>query len=518
MRTITNIKNNLSKTHFKLLIFALLGFVFSPSSMATAIGNNATITNISGAAGSSIIYSIDVPAGASNLSITTSGIYPDADLYVAFNSVPTTSSWGYRSWSSSSNESVMVSTPYAGTYNIMIHGYSAYSGLTLKVSYTPPVSTQPPPDTTLTNPSTIPNLSGAVGSEINFSIDVPAGASNLSIAITGTSGDADLYVKFGSAPTLYSFDFRPYIGGSNETVTIPAPSVGTYYIMIRGYSAYSGVTLNVSFVEPVATVIPPDPNGFLQFLNKSAPRNNEDANAGDAYYRAIDPQNRRLTLDAFKVFNSLSDAENAVYVNDADLGFGRRMYLTAHPDGSVASCVENFAPLVNGVPNVDASAPEKLALAKEGDPNKVIATVCMEYSGTPGTGTTAGALIGRKYVKFFSYGGGGVRISQADLDGRGLKTQPGLCNICHGGQGNSLVNGEYPDNGDTGAQFLPWDLETFKYDTSVGFRRQDLEPIFKRFNQGVLATYPEPAYAINEFEAAPRAGRPVFQRQDAASA
>lgn len=355
----------------------------------------------------------------------------------------------------------------------------------------------------LDNNSTISNLSGSKRSQTNFSIDVPEGAANLQIAITGRNGDADLYVKFGSPPTLYSYDYRPRRRGSNESVNIATPSAGTYFIMIRGYRSYYGVTLSVSFdppvdpVDPADPVIPPDPDGFLQFLNKSAPRNNEGVAEGQAYYRAIDPQNRRLTLDAFKAFNSLSDAENAVYVNDADLGFGRRMYLTAHTDGAVSSCVENFAPIVNGVPDVNAAAADKLALAKEGDPNKIIATVCMEYSGTPGTGSTVGTLTGRKYVKFFSYGAGGVRIVQADLDGRGAKTQPGLCNICHGGQGNSLVNGEYPDNGDTGAQFLPWDLETFLYDTAPGFRRQDLEPIMKRFNTGVLATYPEPSHVYS---------------------
>lgn len=351
----------------------------------------------------------------------------------------------------------------------------------------------------LTNNSSVANLSGSGGSETNFSLDVPGGSSNLQISISGTSGDADLYVKFGSAPTIYSWDFRPYIGGSNENVNVANPNSGTYFIMIRGYTAYSGVTLSVSFDPPVTNTvqIPPDPDGFLQFLNKSAPRNNEGIAEGEAYYRAVDPLNRRTTLSDFKTFTNLSDAENAVYVNDADLGFGRRMYLDSHPDGVVTSCVENFAPIVNGAVDVNAPAADKLALAKVGDPAKVIATVCMEYSGTPGTGSTVGSLTGRKYVKFFSYGAGGTRILQADLDGRGLKTQPGLCNICHGGQGKTLINGEYPDNGDTGAQFLPWDLDTFVYDTEVGFRRQDMEPIFKRFNSGVIATYPEPSHSYS---------------------
>jgi hypothetical protein len=123
----------------------------------------------------------------------------------------------------------------------------------------------------------------------------------------------------------------------------------------------------------------------------------------------------------------------------------------------------------------------------------------MEYSGTPNTTATGPGnnvkLAGRKYVKFFAYKGGRLAngvpndgyLTQADLDGRGAKTQPGLCNTCHGGQGKALVNGVYPDNGDTGAQFLPWDLNTFLYDPAI--TRSSQEGVFKRFNSAVIDTY-----------------------------
>jgi len=482
---IKNLQHNTSK--LLLLLFILL---LSKTAFAVLLTNNSVTTGISGALDSTIFYTIDVPTGATNLSIDISGANGDADLYVKFGSAPSLTVYDYRPYLNGSNETVNIASPSTGTYHIMIHGYAAYSALTLSVSYDEPVITA-----LSGNPATAANLAGTTGSETRFSFDVPAGATSLVFDIAGIDGDADLYVKFGEIATLTVYDFRPYIGGSNETVSIPAPSVGTYHIMIHGYSAYTGVTLTASFVDQTAIVIPPDPNGFLQFFNKTAPRNAQNAADGDSYYRAIDPNNLRLTFADFKAFNNnLSSAENAVYVNDADLGFGRRMYLTENADGTIASCVENFAPLnAAGAPNVNAAASEKLALAKTGNPADIVATVCMEFSGTPGSGTTAGALVGRKYVKFFSYIGDGTRITQADLDGRGLKTQPGLCNTCHGGQGNSVTNGVYPNNGDTGAQFLPWDLDTFVYDTEAGFTRADLEPLLKRFNVSVLTTYPEPA-------------------------
>ncbi|HSX59248.1 MAG TPA: PPC domain-containing protein, partial [Tahibacter sp.] len=48
-------------------------------------------------------------------------------------------------------------------------------------------------------------------------------------------------------PTTSSYDCRPYLSGNNETCTITTAQAGTYYVMIRGYSAYSGLSLTGSF-------------------------------------------------------------------------------------------------------------------------------------------------------------------------------------------------------------------------------------------------------------------------------
>lgn len=101
--------------------------------------------------------------------------------------------------------------------------------------------------TELQNGVAVSNLSGSSGAELRYTMNVPAGASNLQFQISGGSGDADLYVRFGSAPTTSSFDCRPYLDGNNETCTIGSPQVGTYHVMLRGYTAFSGVTLRGSY-------------------------------------------------------------------------------------------------------------------------------------------------------------------------------------------------------------------------------------------------------------------------------
>ena len=100
---------------------------------------------------------------------------------------------------------------------------------------------------TLTNGVPVTGLSGATGSTQNWTMAVPAGASNLKFQISGGTGDADMYVRFGAAPTTSTYDCRPYLSGNNETCNFTTPQVGTYYVMLRGYAAYSGVTLVGSY-------------------------------------------------------------------------------------------------------------------------------------------------------------------------------------------------------------------------------------------------------------------------------
>ena len=81
------------------------------------------------------------------------------------------------------------------------------------------------------------------GYSVNYTLAVPSGATNLSFTMSGGTGDADMYVKFGSAPTDSSYDCRPYKSGNAETCTFATPSAGTYYVRLKAYSAFSGVSL-----------------------------------------------------------------------------------------------------------------------------------------------------------------------------------------------------------------------------------------------------------------------------------
>ncbi|WP_299494899.1 M20/M25/M40 family metallo-hydrolase [uncultured Shewanella sp.] len=101
----------------------------------------------------------------------------------------------------------------------------------------------------LVNDVPVTNLSGAKSSEVNYVLSVSDQASSVTIATSGGTGDADLYVKLGARPTTDDYDCRPYVGGNIESCQFTPTAAGDYYVMIRGYASYAGMTLLGSFSE-----------------------------------------------------------------------------------------------------------------------------------------------------------------------------------------------------------------------------------------------------------------------------
>lgn len=61
-------------------------------------------------------------------------------------------------------------------------------------------------------------------------------------AMTGT-GDADLYVRIGTAPTATLYDCRPYKAGSKESCRVNLATDAPIHVMVRGYAATSNFSL-----------------------------------------------------------------------------------------------------------------------------------------------------------------------------------------------------------------------------------------------------------------------------------
>ena len=94
---------------------------------------------------------------------------------------------------------------------------------------------------------TVNNLNIGSGKWRRFSFPLDAGKSEIFVSISGGTGDADLYVRYGNRPTTSNYDCRPYLTGNNETCTFNNPQGGTWHVGIRGYTAVTGLSLSVGY-------------------------------------------------------------------------------------------------------------------------------------------------------------------------------------------------------------------------------------------------------------------------------
>lgn len=243
-----------------------------------------------------------------------------------------------------------------------------------------------------------------------------------------------------------------------------------------------------SVTLPTVPVLPSDDHFFtktrLEDYSSGSVTVTADQLAQD-YYDTIDPSGLSTTLSDWKAnacgWPAGPGDANATYQNLGDLGFVRDMYSYTDPaTGTVCMYVTNYLSFAAWA----AGAP--------------IATVAMEWSAAPGvTSPTA-----QKYTKFYVFSADGdTRLLRADLDGNGDRAVPHLCMNCHGGddlsEGDLAANG-WPNQGDVGARFLPFDPAAYGYLHSIvpgvpsGLTRADLEDDLRALNEDVLTTSADP--------------------------
>jgi hypothetical protein len=81
--------------------------------------------------------------------------------------------------------------------------------------------------------------SGSVSRDQETRFETPKlAAGTYQFDMSGT-GDADLYVRVGMAPTSKSYDCRPYKAGSKESCTVEINTDAPLHVMVRGYAASS---------------------------------------------------------------------------------------------------------------------------------------------------------------------------------------------------------------------------------------------------------------------------------------
>jgi len=201
------------------------------------IETKATVAAFRGAPPTNVPPVANFSFTTSNLTATFTDSSTDSDGTIAS-----------RSWNFGDGTAVSTATnpshayAAAGTYSVALT-VTDNGGATHTVTKTVTVTTS----TVLTNGTPVTGISGAIGSSQFWTMAVPAGASNLKFVTSGGTGDADLYVKFGSAPTTASYDCKSEGGTNAETCNIATAQTGTYHVLVKGYSAFSGLSLTGSY-------------------------------------------------------------------------------------------------------------------------------------------------------------------------------------------------------------------------------------------------------------------------------
>ncbi|HWS26919.1 MAG TPA: pre-peptidase C-terminal domain-containing protein, partial [Xanthomonadales bacterium] len=208
------------------------GYTFSPVNRAVTIGSaNVTGQNFTGTA-AAVTYSISG-------TVATSGSVGISGVTVSTGSASaTTNASGAYTISGLANGSYTLTPSLAGYTFSPTSLAATVSGANLTGrNFTGTAATG--------GATALSNGVGAAGSTAStsansswkdYTVAIPAGATNLTIATSGASGDVDLYVKAGAQATLTVYDCRPYTGTGNESCPFATPTAGTYYVRVYGYA------------------------------------------------------------------------------------------------------------------------------------------------------------------------------------------------------------------------------------------------------------------------------------------
>ncbi len=204
----------------------------------TELNIGETLENLSASEREFIFFRLQVPAGE-EIHVEVFGGSGDVDIYTRAGDLPSTSIYDCRPFTNANDESCTFTSVGASEYFIGLRAYSGFNGVSLRTRTSGGNATQL---------NSLADLSSQKGQWQVFSINVEPGASALEVAIAGAAeqGDADLYVNPVSEPSTSVYACRPFKNDSNERCVIDRPSPGVWFVGVRAYSVYSGVSLTIN--------------------------------------------------------------------------------------------------------------------------------------------------------------------------------------------------------------------------------------------------------------------------------
>ena len=190
-----------------LLKSSARAFPSTPSQpIGAGIVNAKAAVDAAGGGGGNVAPVANFSSSVSGLTVSFTDTSTDSDGSIASRS------WNFGDGTTSTATNPSKTYSAAGTYTVTLT-VTDNGGATNTKTGSVTVSSGGGGGTVLGNGVPVTGLSAATGASLNYTMVVPAGASNLNFITSGGTGDMDLYVKSGSAPTDTVYDCRPYKTG-----------------------------------------------------------------------------------------------------------------------------------------------------------------------------------------------------------------------------------------------------------------------------------------------------------------
>ncbi|GAB3349469.1 S8 family peptidase [Lysobacter tyrosinilyticus] len=102
-----------------------------PADPSMLLTNRVAMAGQGGSAGETLAYRIVVPAGRTSLNLRTYGGSGDVSVYMAYNRIPSTTSYDRKSAKVGNSETVVITNPAAGTYYLLVVGETAFANVSV---------------------------------------------------------------------------------------------------------------------------------------------------------------------------------------------------------------------------------------------------------------------------------------------------------------------------------------------------------------------------------------------------
>jgi len=222
----------------------------TPAQVATALFNNSTLGKVTSPGTGSVNRTLHSLFGAvppANVAPTANFTFAVSALSATFTDSSTDSdgsiasrSWNFGDGTTSTATSPSKTYAAAGTYTVTLT-VTDNGGLSNTTTRSVTVTSGGGGGgvVALANGAGVASSTNSTSANSNwkdFTVAIPSGATNLTIATSGAAGDLDLHVKFGVQATLTVYDCRPYGSSGNESCPFATPSAGTYFARVYGYA------------------------------------------------------------------------------------------------------------------------------------------------------------------------------------------------------------------------------------------------------------------------------------------